>query len=126
MANKEQDVKPGASSSLQLDPETFDPYKKAIRQLRDLKTKKRITDQELNLIESAASFNDVVESVRLAQLKSQAERSAVVKFLSSTTQHVVSRLDRFGRAVDMMAQCSKVSGLVWGSLRFFVIVRQFA
>jgi len=100
----------------------FDPYKHAIQQLEALQAEKKLSIDELQLIQSTPSFDLVVEAVRAAQVKSESERHAVEKFLSSTTHEVLLRLERFAGAINVMAQASEVAALVWGSLRFLVIV----
>jgi hypothetical protein len=113
-----------ASAGSSVTPADFSPYKQAIAQLEALRAKKRVPDDALDLIKCGSSFSDVLEAVRTTKVKTEAERSAVHKFLASISEQVILRLDRFGRAIDVLAQCSDVAALVWGSLRFVVVVRQ--
>jgi hypothetical protein len=111
---------PSPVSSVQ--PTSFDPYGKAIDRLTSLKLKKRISAAEFDLITSASSFHDVLHEVQSSKLKSEMERNAVDRFVSRVSSALLLRLDRFAMAMDLLAQSNSIATLLWGSMRFILVV----
>lgn len=101
---------------------SFDPYKAAIARLTALKAKNKLSEADVNLITRASSVEDVLQEVQTAQLRNESERKAIDRFVIRISKPLVLRLERFGKALDIMTQSTKTAALLWGSLRFMIAV----
>ena len=106
---------------LTLDVIHTDAFKK-LQQLRD---SNRISVRDYDMITGTHTLHDL-DALFLAAASPENENRHSLRKL---TQSILFRFERFGRALDMLAQSSpailgvNVLGFIWGTLRFVITVR---
>ncbi|MCJ1305113.1 hypothetical protein MMC08_007927, partial [Hypocenomyce scalaris] len=103
-------------------------YADALKQVRDLRGAGRLSSAHYDTITGTSTPKDVLASVNDAILRHGDAKSTTKTRMQNMGESLRPRLERFGTAIDMLAQSSpqvmgvNLVGLLWGTLKFFVVV----
>ncbi|KAI9799908.1 MAG: hypothetical protein M1833_003830 [Piccolia ochrophora] len=82
-----------------------------------------IRSDQLQMITSRSSVEALLQEVDNAKLRARKPRSRAMARISGWTKVCFSDVERFGGVVDVMIQSNpQVSALVWGSVRFLIVI----
>jgi hypothetical protein len=105
-------------------------YQNAVQELRARKEKGSLTDSDFNIIATSTSLQDVLDELRRV-IENSPPSNHVKEQICRIGTGLLRRFERFGTAIDMLAQSSpqimgvSLIGLTWGSLKFLMIVSPF-
>ena len=101
-------------------------YSSAIEELKSRKKPAELSDADFELITKSSSIEDVLGQFQHAAQQSQENQTK--QKIYRIGMSLVNRMDRFGTAIDMLAQSMpeiagiSLVGIIWGSFRFILIV----
>lgn len=101
-------------------------YTSAIQELKVRKEKGGLSESDFELITNCSSLDDVLEQFQT--LAQQHEEGKAKQKIWKIGESLVNQLERFGVAIDMLAQSMpevagvNPIGIIWGSFRFLLIV----
>jgi hypothetical protein len=102
-------------------------YADAVKQTEDLRLTNKITQAEFEIVEQTTTPQQFLESI---MNQANAKKSSVTNFpkMVAAIRPLLLQLERFGSALDMLAQSTpqivgvNLLGLIWGSLRLLIVV----
>ena len=103
-------------------------YADALKQVKDLRDAGRLSSAHYDTITGTSTPKDVLASVNDAILRHADAKSTTRARVQNMGESLRLRLERFGTAIDMLVQSSpqimglNLVGLLWGTLRFFIVV----
>lgn len=106
-------------------------YAEAIGQLKTLRDSGRLSSSDYDMLTTTKSPQDVLTFVDEAIKKSNAAHPIAKTRIGAVVEPLLQRLERFGAAIDMIVQSlpqihgMNLIGLVWGGIKFVVVVSQF-
>ena len=115
-------------------------YQDAVQQILQNRSGNGIKDDQVRLITSQTDIDTLLDEVKKAKAQNGGSSNGGVRMFQKAAKASLETLERFEKAVDVMVQSSMVSkqyafrllsksssdptiaSLVWGSLRFLLIV----
>ena len=103
-------------------------YEDAISQLRAFKDAGYLSPTEYESLLKAEKPEDILDTLQEAIEKNVSLHADTKRRAQSVLEPLLLRLERFSSAIDMLAQSSpqamglNLVGLIWGSVRFLLVV----
>jgi hypothetical protein len=102
-------------------------YAGALKQIEDLRLTSKITQAEFDIVKQTTTPQQFLESIKE---QGNADKGFPVSRskITEAIQPLLLQLERFGSAIDMLAQSSpqiagvNLVGLIWGSLKLLIVV----
>lgn len=102
-------------------------YASAIKQIEDLRCSSKITQAEFEMVKQTTTPQQFLDAIKK---QTKADNSLLVSRskITEAIQPLLLQLERFGSAIDVLAQSSpqivgvNLVGLIWGSLRLLIVV----
>jgi hypothetical protein len=100
----------------------------AVKQVSAMKANGRLSDEDYEIVTCTTTPEDALELVNTSILKNTEVDYKAKTRLKQTVEAFVRRMERFGAAIDMVAQSSpqilglNLVGLIWGSMKFLLVV----
>lgn len=102
-------------------------YQGALDRLQSMQDAGQLSSTDYALITSTSTPGEALLQVEAAKASSSKTHPNVIRLMASV-KPLLSQLERFGGAIDMVVQSSpqivgfSILGLVWGSIKFMVTV----
>jgi hypothetical protein len=105
-----------------------DIYQDAIRQLQGLKDAGSLSAADYETLTETKEPKDILDTLQYAIEKNATSHADVKRRAQKVVEPLLLRLERFGSAIDVLAQSApqavglNLVGLIWGSVRFLLVV----